>query len=294
MKVIVKKLNFPRIRNLPNKVTCTDETGKIDIIYFNSREGYLRKIFPMNATVIISGKINFYKKRYQITNPDYVTSFDNQEYITQKIPKYSLTKGINEKKYRSISEQITKKLPIIDDWLDSDFIVQNNLLGWNEAIKKLHNSSGSKNLLSKSFRRIAFDEICANFLTLSLNRKRIRSSKKIKNFSGNLSLNIIKNLSFKLTKGQLNALNEINSDLQSNKRMFRLVQGDVGSGKTIVGLLSIANIIESNYQCALMGPTEILSYQHYKLALKIFKNTKIKIKFLSGKTVYRGKKIYFK
>ena len=72
--------------------------------------------------------------------------------------------------------------------------------------------------------------------------------------------------------------------------MFRLVQGDVGSGKTIVGLLSIANIIESNYQCALMGPTEILSYQHYKLALKIFKNTKIKIKFLSGKTVYKEKK----
>ncbi len=179
IKVIVKKLNFPRIKNLPNRIMCEDDTGKIDIIYFNSREGYLRKIFPLNETVIISGKVNFFRNKYQITNPDYVTSIDNQEYVTKNIPKYNLTKGINEKKYRQISEQVTQNLPVIEDWLSEKFIKQNNLLNWNDAIKKLHNSDESKNNKSKSFRRIVFDEICANFLTLSENRKRIKKEKSL-------------------------------------------------------------------------------------------------------------------
>ena len=122
IKVKVKKLNFPRIRNLPNKIICEDETGKIDIVYFNSREGYLRKLFPLNEWVIISGKINFFNKKYQITNPDYVTTVENQDYVVKNIPKYNLTKGINEKKYRSISEKIISNIPEINDWLDDQFI----------------------------------------------------------------------------------------------------------------------------------------------------------------------------
>ena len=111
IKVKVKKLNFPRIRNLPNKIICEDETGKIDIVYFNSREGYLRKLFPVNNWIIISGKINYFNNKYQITNPDYVTKLENQDYVIKNIPKYNLTKGINEKKYRAISEQVIKNLP---------------------------------------------------------------------------------------------------------------------------------------------------------------------------------------
>jgi len=284
IKVIVKKLNFPRIRNLPNRIMCEDDTGKIDIIYFNSREGYLRKIFPLNKRVIISGKVNFFRNKYQITNPDYVTSIDKQEYVTKNIPKYNLTKGINEKKYRQISEQVTQNLPIIKDWLSEKFIKQNNLLNWNDAIKKLHNSDESKNNKSKSFRRIVFDEICANFLTLSENRKRIKKEKKNKIFNEIFAKRIIKQLPFQLTKSQKKVLDEINIDLKSNERMFRIIQGDVGSGKTIVSLISMANVIEAKYQCALMGPTEILSLQHYELAKKIFKNSSVKVEFLSGKT----------
>ena len=174
IKVIVKRLNFPRIRNLPNKIICEDETGKIDIVYFNSREGYLRKIFPINKWVIISGKVNYFNKKYQITNPDYVTKLENQEYVVKNIPKYSLTKGINEKKYRSISEKVINSIPDIEDWLDKNFINKNNLIGWNESMRNLHNSQGDKKVYSKSYRRIVFDELCANLLTLSENRKRIK------------------------------------------------------------------------------------------------------------------------
>ena len=289
VRVLVKKLNFPRIRSLPNKINCEDETGKIDIIYFNSREGYLRKIFPLNTWVIVSGKVNFYRNKYQITNPDYVTNVDDVNYVVKKIHKYNLTYGINEKKYRSINSQVINNLPIIDDWLSSEFIKKNNLTNWNESISNLHNFKDSRNNKSPSFRRIVFDEICANFLTLSENRKRIKKKKKAKIFTEKYSNKIKDVLPFSLTSGQLKALKDINDDLKSDKRMFRITQGDVGSGKTIVALLSIANVIESNYQCALMGPTEILAYQHYLLAKKIFKN-KMQIQFLSGKTDIKERK----
>tara|TARA_E500000178_G_scaffold354154_1_gene422192 strand:+ start:76 stop:2121 length:2046 start_codon:yes stop_codon:yes gene_type:complete len=290
IKVIVKKLNFPRIRNLPNKIICEDETGRIDIVYFNSREGYLRKIFPVNKWVIISGKINYFNKNYQITNPDYVTSLDKKEYVVKNIPKYNLTKGINEKKYRSISEQVINQVPIINDWLDEEFINKYNLLNWNETVNKLHKTKDGKNNLSKSFRRLVFDELCANFFSLSESRKRVKKNKLSKKFSKEKSFLIKKTLPFNLTKSQEKVLNEINEDLYSKKRMFRIIQGDVGSGKTIVSLLAISNVIESGYQCALMSPTEILAKQHFELAVKIYKKLNLKIDFLSGKTESKEKK----
>ena len=290
IKVIVKKINFPRIRNLPNKIICEDEVGKIDIVYFNSREGYLRKLYPLNEWVIISGKINYFNRKYQITNPDYVTTLDKQEYVVKNIQKYNLTKGINEKKYRLISEQVINNIPDVTDWLNNNFIKINNLLNWNESIKKLHNSKDSKNNISKSFRRLVFDELCANFFTLSENRNRIKKEKLPKKFLKKNSTNIEKALPFILTKSQQKVLEEINKDLLSKKRMFRIVQGDVGSGKTIVSLLAISNIIESGYQCALMGPTEILAKQHYELAKIIYKDANFKIDFLTGKTESKKRK----
>ena len=243
----------------------------------------------MNEWLIISGKINYFNKKYQITNPEYVTKLDNQEYVIKNIPKYNLTKGINEKKYRFISEQVINNLPIIEDWLEEKFIKENNLIGWSEGIKRLHNSKESKNNQSNSFRRLVFDELCANFLALSENRKRIKKNKIPKVFSNEYSKKIIKNLSFNLTKSQIDVFEEINYDLLSGNRMFRIIQGDVGSGKTIVSLLSIINVVKSGYQCALMAPTEILAKQHYQLSKKIFKNT-IKTEFLTGKTEYKLRK----
>ena len=290
IKVFVKKLNFPRIRNLPNKILCEDESGKIDIVYFNSREGYLRKLYPLNEWVIISGKINFFNNRYQITNPDYVTTLDNKDFVIKNIPKYNLTKGINEKKYRIISDQVIDNIPKINDWLDENYIKKNNLLNWNKSIINLHKTKEGRDNRSKSFKRLVFDEICANFLILSENRKKIKRKKKVKNFKRIIENKILKKLPFELTVSQKKVLEEINIDLKSQTRMFRIIQGDVGSGKTIVALLAVANIIEGKYQCAFMSPTEILANQHYKSAKKIFKETNFKIEFLSGKTDLKKRK----
>tara|TARA_X000001036_G_scaffold260627_1_gene242338 strand:+ start:2014 stop:4068 length:2055 start_codon:yes stop_codon:yes gene_type:complete len=290
IRVLVKKLNFPRIRNLPNKILCEDKTGKIEIIYFNSREGYLRKLFKINEWVVISGKINFFNSKYQITNPDYVTSLDKEEYVKQVIPKYSLTKGINEKKYRLISDQVINNLPDVEEWYEDNFLKKNNFLNWKENIIALHKTKDSQNNLSKTYKRLVFDEIYANFLALSENRKKIKKRKRNKSFTSSISNTLLNNFAFKLTKSQNKVLEEINEDLKSNTRMFRIIQGDVGSGKTIVSLLAVANVIENNYQSALMAPTEILAQQHFELSKKIFANTEVRIGFLTGKTEIKKRK----
>ena len=290
VKVNVIKYNFPRMRNLPNKVTCEDAHGKIDIIFFNSREGYIKKILPLKSLVVISGKIGFFKKKYQITNPTYVVPVDKENYVNKIIPKYSLTQGLTEKIYRKLINQVLNNIYDLDEWHDQTILKKIGNINWSSAIKDLHTNENI-NLTSDAYRRLAYDEILSNFLVLSQVRKKIKKSKKeFKNFDKKLSLQLIKNFSFDLTNNQLSIIKEIDKDLKSSYKMFRLLQGDVGSGKTIVSLIAAANVIESNYQVAIMAPTEILAKQHFILAKKIFHSTNSNIEFLTGKSDYKDKK----
>ena len=290
IKVKVIKYNFPRIRNLPNKISCEDEMGKIDIIFFNSREGYIRKILPLNSTVIISGKINYYKKKYQITNPAYVVPLDKEEIVNKIIPKYSLTEGITEKIYRKLIEQVLQKISKVPEWHDEEILNKIGKAGWHESILNIHENK-KNNIKSKFYKRLAYDEIIANLLVLSEVRKRVKKyKKKRKVFDNSLEKKLIKNFNYDLTKNQKNIIDEINNDIKSNYKMFRLLQGDVGSGKTIVSLIAACNVVKSGYQVALMAPTEILSIQHFNLAQRIFNDTGVKVAFLSSKSDYKEKK----
>jgi len=288
LKVLVKKYLFPRVRNLPNRVICEDSTGKIDCVFFNSYEGYIKKILPLNEEVTISGKINYFNKKYQITNPTYVSKKNT---LIEKIHlKYSLTEGISEKVYNKIINQILQNLPILSEWLDSKILNKFNNETWNNSILKLHDPNNIGNFKTNFYRRLAFDEILASFLISSEIRTKIKKiKKKSKLFSEKSFINTMDKLNFVLTNDQNNSLLEINKDLSSKSKMFRLLQGDVGSGKTIVALISALNVIESGYQVAFMAPTEILANQHYNLAKTLYSN-KIRIEILTGKTDYNEKK----
>ena len=291
VKVRVKRHNFPRIRNLPNKVICDDDFGKIDIVFFNSRENYIKAVLPLNKSVLLSGKVNYYKNSYQITNPDYITSINKIDYVKKKIPKYSLTEGLNEKSYRKIIEKVIMNLPDLDEWYDNDTLKKFNFKSWKESLLKLHNSEINNDLNNKYRRRLALDEIMSNLMVLSKNRKRFKeTNKKNKIFDNLIAKYIVESLNYKLTKAQEEAIKEINKDLKSDKKMFRILQGDVGSGKTIVSLITSANVLENGFQASLMAPTAILAKQHYNLAKKIFEKTKIKIELLTGKTDYKSRK----
>ena len=269
VEIIPTKYNFPRIRNLPNKVICEDDTGKLDCIFFNSYEGYIRKILPVNEKITISGKINYYKNRYQITNPTYISK--DKSFIKKIHNKYSLTEGITIKKYNSIIKQILDNLPNLNEWLHPNISILFDNFKWKESIIKLHDFKNIGKEDSKFYKRLAFDEILSSQLIFSEIRKSIKKIKKNnKIFFNKYTNKTIRNFGYNLTNDQTKTLKEINIDLSSKSKMFRILQGDVGSGKTIVALLSGLNVIESGYQVAFMAPTEILATQHYKLAKSLF------------------------
>ena len=288
IKVNVIKYNFPRKRNLPNRVICEDETGKIECVFFNSYEGYIKKILPLNNNVTISGKVSYFRNTYQITNPSHVSH--DESLILKKHNKYSLTDGLNNKAYNKIMQQVLKNVPDLEEWHDTEVLKKFNNISWKESILKLHDPKSSNKTNSKFFKRLAFDEIFSTFLISSRIRDKIKKVKKEKKlFDLSNQKNIEKNINFTLTNEQNDALHDINNDLKNKEKMFRLLQGDVGSGKTIVALLSAVNVINSGYQVCFMAPTEILARQHYNLAKSIFpKNQELFL--LTGATDSKDKK----
>ena len=287
--IIPLKYSFPRVRNLPNRVLCKDDTGEIDCVFFNSYEGYIKKILPIGKEVTISGKIKYFRNKYQLTNPKYIS--EDSSIIKQKHNSYSLTEGISEKVYNKIILQIINNLPEIEEWHSKDILKKFNNISWNDSIKKLHEPENIGKFKENFYQRLAYDEIFSTFLVNSEIRKKIKRIKKTKkNFNIKKQNEIISKLDFSLTNDQNKTLSEINKDLCSENKMFRLLQGDVGSGKTIVSLLSAFNTINSGFQVAVMAPTEILARQHFLLAKKLFSQN-IKIDLLSGKSSYKDKKI---
>ncbi len=287
--VTPQKYLFPRIRNLPNRVICSDDSGKLDCVFFNSYEGYVKKILPLGKEITISGKISYFKNKYQLTNPKYIS--EDSSLIKQVHNQYSLTEGISEKVYNKIIDQIISELPVLDEWHSNQIVKKFGNLSWNNSIVELHKPENIGKYTDNFYQRLAYDEIFSTFLVNSEIRKKIKKiKKKRKKINFNLQNNLINKLSYSLTNDQVNSLKEINKDLSTSTKMFRLLQGDVGSGKTIIALLSAYNTINSGYQVAFMAPTEILARQHYNLAKEIFPGSK-KIELISGKSDYKNKKI---
>ncbi len=287
--VTPQKYQFPRIRNLPNRVICSDETGKLDCVFFNSYEGYVKKILPLGKEITISGKISYFKNKYQLTNPKYIS--EDSSLIKQVHNKYSLTEGISEKVYNKIISQIIKNLPELNEWHSDEIMKRFGNLGWNDSIIELHKPENIGKYNDNFYQRLAYDEIFSTFLVNSEIRKKIKKiKKKEKKINIKLQNLLINKLSFTLTNDQVKSLKEINKDLSTSTKMFRLLQGDVGSGKTIIALLSAYNTINAGYQVAFMAPTEILARQHYNFAKTIYPKNKI-IELISGKSDYKDKKI---
>ncbi len=287
IKLIPLKYNFPRIRRLPNRVVCQSNDIKIDCVFFNSYEGYIKKILPLNTEIIISGKINFFRNKYQITNPTQVK--ESNENILETQNKYSLTDGLTINKYNNIINEVLKELPDLDEWLNDDIKKKFNNIKWKDAILKIHSLDTKEILKSKYYKRLVFDELFAHFLLSSKIRTKIKKIKKSQKIFKDCKEKLIQDLNFKLTNDQEAAIKIINEDLKSKSRMFRLLQGDVGSGKTIVSMIAALNCINAGYQTSFMVPTEILAKQHFSFAKKYLPKN-VKIEMLTGKSKYADRK----
>ncbi|HPD82719.1 MAG: ATP-dependent DNA helicase RecG [Alphaproteobacteria bacterium] len=265
LEVRIEKHNFAARRGLPTRVKATDGTGAIDIIFFNANKDWITKQLPIGDVRLISGKVEYYQGQAQMVHPDMVEKPENRAVIETVEPIYPLTAGITNKTIRKAIHgalEITPKLP---HWLDETHQKKNKWPEWHKAIEILHTPTNAADLSPNhpARERLAYDELLANQLSLALVRlhQKKQNGRAWKN-DGHLRQKILDTLPFDLTAAQQRAIKDIDDDMHAPLRMLRLIQGDVGSGKTIVAALAMMNVIECGAQAAIMAPTEILARQH--------------------------------
>ena len=268
-------------------ITIEVKNQKLSIIYFNANRKWLKNTFIKNKIILFSGELNKKGNAWQITHPDYViNNFDDNNTIPIYDNIYPLTSGLSLKKFKTALSEASKYIPKFDEWINKELLIEKDWYDLESSIKNLHFPQNNSHLEKKDkyIERIAYDEALSKQLALNLIRKY-----KNKSFQKNIKIkNILKEkltslLPFSLTKDQLTALNDIYKDLNSSSPMFRLLQGDVGSGKTIVAFYSLIHVVEANYQGALMAPTEVLAKQHFKLFYELGEKLNIKVALLTSK-----------
>jgi len=276
----------PRGRRLPYRIFCEDSTGEIELIFFRGEKSYLERLLPLGERRLVSGRVDSYDGRLQMSHPDHVVGADDIESLPLIEPVYPLTAGITQKVIFKILGQALTKVPELTEWQDKAWIGSQRWSGFAEALAAAHTPQSAADLLPEApaRQRLAYDELLANQLALSLVRGRLRrvAGRAIIG-NGALRQKIVKGLPFALTASQNRALGEIDADLKAPERMLRLLQGDVGSGKTIVALLAMASAVEAGHQAALMAPTEVLARQHHASFQSIAEVAGVRIALLTGR-----------
>lgn len=276
----------PRMKRLPYRVHVSDETGEMQLVFFNARADYLAKVLPEGSRRIVSGRIEFYQGAPQMTHPDHIVDLAESAGLPLLEPVYPLTAGLPLK---SIQKAIRAALPLLPDlpeWQNGPWLKANGWPSWRAALQSAHEPQSAADLApgAPARARLAYDELLANQLALGLVRLRM---KKLPGRSiagdGRLRRRVEDALPFALTGAQLRSLAEIDADMKAPHRMLRLLQGDVGSGKTIVALLAMLNAVEAGFQAAMMAPTEILARQHHATLQPLCEAAGIRLALLTGR-----------
>ena len=285
IEIIIEK-HLPQFNpKMPYKILCKNNNNEIEIIFFRGYVKYLKKILPVGEKRIVCGKLGKIENKYQIVHPENISPIEELSYLHGSLSLYSLTKGLTMSFYRKSINQALGKIIDIPEWIKEDILKRNNWLSWRKTIELLHKP---KNLDDKKIlelrERLAFDEALSHYIKLLITKEKLKKNicHKIE-VDKEIKKKILSKIFFSLTNSQLKVIKEIEDDLNKENPMLRLLQGDVGSGKTIVALLTLANVFKKNIQAALMVPTEILAIQHYNYFSDLFKDTKVNIVLLTSK-----------
>lgn len=274
-------------RKIPYKIICTDDTANITLTFFQIYDT-TKKMLAVGKTVCISGKIENFNGELCMLHPDYIMPAEYFDEIAIKEAIYPLTYAVNNKMISSLVRQVLKTLPYLPEWqTDAE-------ISFSDAIKIIHTDFANENLRKKAKSRLAYDEVLANQLSLALSRNKVKEQYGVQiKTNGQYRSALLKSLGYELTNAQKRVIKEILSDLSSPLRMLRLLQGDVGSGKTIVAIIALLEIVEAGGQGAFMVPTEILAQQHFETLTKLLSSaglSQIRPILLTGKDKGKVKK----
>jgi ATP-dependent DNA helicase RecG len=281
----------PHRSRAPYRIYTSDDSGGTLILtYFNARRDYLEKLFPEGATRYVSGTTDLYDGMLQMVHPDRVVDEEGLANLPLVEPVYPMTEGLGPNLLRKAVDNAVARLPDLPEWQDQAWVSRERLPAFADALRSLHRPAEPRDVLpeSSAWSRLAYDELLAGQLALGLVRAHLRRpAGRVHAGDGKLRDKIVKALPYSLTLSQRRALKEIADDLAQPQRMLRLLQGDVGSGKTIVALLAAAAVIETGRQAAMMAPTEILVRQHHKTIAPLAEAAGIRVAVLTGRE--RGK-----
>ncbi len=283
---IVRHRPPPGRGRAPYKIQCEDESGRIDLIFFHGDERYLKRALPQGAERYVSGRVERYGDQLQMVHPDHIV--DSEEFATLPLtePVYPLTAGLSGKVLGKAVLQALARVPELPEWQDAAWLKRHGWPGINGALTTIHRPEAETDIApsAPARQRLAYDELLANQLALAIVRSRLRkeAGRAIKG-DGRIRTRILAALPFSPTATQENAIREIAADMAAAHRMLRLLQGDVGSGKTVVALLAMAIAVEAGAQAALMAPTEVLARQHLKTLQPWAEQAGIRIALLTGR-----------
>jgi ATP-dependent DNA helicase RecG len=275
--------NRPRA---PYQVYASDETGDVTLTFFNARKDYLDKLLPVGERRIVSGMAAFYDGMLQMVHPDRVVAEADAAKLPLVEPVYPLTEGLGLNVVRKAAEAALARVPTLPEWQDEAWLRQQDWPSFDAALTALHHPDepGAVVPETPAWSRLAYDELLAGQLALALVRaSQKRLAGRPSSGDGRIATKITGALPYSLTPSQARAVEEINADLGKPERMLRLLQGDVGSGKTVVALLAAATAIEAGRQAALMAPTEILARQHLKTIAPLAEAAGLRIAILTGR-----------
>ncbi|MFL4995089.1 MAG: ATP-dependent DNA helicase RecG, partial [Microvirga sp.] len=280
----------PPGRRAPYRILVEDETGDVTLIFFNGQKARLEKLLPVGERRYVSGKIELWEARRQMVHPDRILDERGIESLPAVEAVYGLTEGLSSRMVGRYIGAALEKTPQLPEWQDQAWLDRNALPDFRQALLTLHRPDNaaqlSEDVLAKSppRRRLAYDELLASQLALALVRSRMRRLPgRVNAGDGHLVERLKAALPFGLTGSQAQAIEDIRHDLVSDKKMLRLLQGDVGSGKTVVGLLTMASAIEAGHQAAMMAPTEILARQHYERLAPMAEQAGLTLALLTGR-----------
>ena len=289
--VKVKKHHFPFNPKLPYVIECEKGSLIINIIYFSIRGNFLRKKYPENKELIISGKVSFYKSNLSVAHPDYIEEIENEDKLRTFENIYPLTRGITLKDIRIVLNDAKNHLNKFDEWLNENIIKKYNFSSFNESLIKMHFPSVKEDIENReNFRkRLAVDELVSNYFAIRYLKEKTKKKNESLNLKFDLQEKLINELPFELTKNQYKIINDINNYNNTQYRETVLLQGDVGSGKTIVSLLTAIPFIQKHKQVAYMAPTEILANQIYSNVLNHLDNEEVNPILLTGSSKNKSK-----
>ena len=284
--LVIKHDVPPRGTRRPYRVFSETKGGTLELVFFHARNDYVARQLPVGERRIVSGHVELFQGRVQMAHPDHIISLDAADKMPVYEPVYPLTAGLTPKILHRVIRDALDRIPALPEWIAPDFVAK---MGWPDfatAMRTVHAPQHAADLLptSPARSRLAFDELLANQIALQLVRQDAANKLPGRAYygDGRLTEALRNSLPFKMTNAQDRAIAEITADQAQPRRMLRMLQGDVGAGKTVVALWAMLTVLESGAQAALLAPTEVLARQHHAEVSKLLAPLGIEVGLLLG------------